>query len=125
MYAIRSYYAHINTDWLAEAVEKGALEELSAWIGASPPENFPNGWSASLLGMQRFENRVYGLPFHNGPECFIYRKDLFESEEEQKAFAALYGKRLVVPQTWDDLMEVAAFFNRPEQGLYGTRNNFV
>ncbi|MGA9638927.1 ABC transporter substrate-binding protein [Flavobacterium sp.] len=110
----------INTDWIAEAFTSNAIEELTPFINKKAPDNFPEGWSESLLYKQQFEGGIYGLPFHDGPECLIYRKDLFESIEEGVAFYRDHGKPLEVPKTWDDLMEVAAFFNRPEDTLYGT-----
>jgi multiple sugar transport system substrate-binding protein len=112
--------AHLVTDWLFEAWTSGALEDLQPYIGQNPPEGFPNGWSNSLLSMQQFGPAVAGLPFHDGPECLIYRKDLFNDSLEQQKFHEQFGKPLQVPQTWDDFKTVAEFFNRPEKNLYGT-----
>ncbi|TRX57619.1 sugar ABC transporter substrate-binding protein [Fulvivirga sp. M361] len=112
--------AFINTDWITEAVENNHLENLSPFIKRYSPEKFPAGWAPSLLGMQEFDGSTYALPFHDGPECLIYRKDLFESEEEQSTFLEKYGKELSVPGTWDELKEVATFFHRPKQNLFGT-----
>jgi multiple sugar transport system substrate-binding protein len=50
----------------------------------------------------------------------VYRKDLFESPAEQRAFKARFGRDLAVPQTWDDFIQVAQFFTRPSKGMYGT-----
>src|SRR5690606_6442334 len=108
--------AHIVTDWLLEAHQSGALEDISG----QQSEDFFSSWSNSLLNMQRFGDAVVGLPFHDGPECLIYRKDLFESAEEQRKFEAQYGKSLKLPETWDDFIQIAEFFQRPEQNLYGT-----
>ncbi|WP_345950699.1 extracellular solute-binding protein [Mucilaginibacter sp. PAMB04274] len=112
--------AHVVTDWLYEAWTDGLLEDLTPYIKRNPPEGYPDGWSSSLLSAQQYGESVAGLPFHDGPECFIYRKDLFEDLNEQQAFQAQYGRPLQVPQTWDDFLAVARFFNRPEQNLYGT-----
>ncbi|TGV02602.1 ABC transporter substrate-binding protein [Flavivirga rizhaonensis] len=110
----------INTDWIAEAYATNAIEDLTPHINENAPSGFPNGWSRSLLYKQEFDNKIVGLPFHDGPECLIYRKDLFESDEEGVNFYKAYGKPLEIPKTWDDLMQVAEFFNRPEDNLYGT-----
>ncbi|NMH87938.1 ABC transporter substrate-binding protein [Flavivirga algicola] len=110
----------INTDWITEAYTNNAIEDLTPYIAKSPPHNFPDGWSGSLLSKQEFDTKTVGLPFHDGPECLIYRKDLFESVEEKTNFYKEYEKRLEVPKTWDDLIEVAEFFNRPKDNLYGT-----
>ncbi len=112
--------AHVVTDWLLEAWESGSLEDLRSYITQNPPDDFPNGWSNSLLGMQRLGDAIAGLPFHDGPECLIYRKDLFENSKEQQAFYDQFGKPLQVPKSWDDFKTIAQFFYRPEQNLYGT-----
>jgi len=112
--------AHVVTDWLFEAWTAGALEDLQPYIAQNPPDNFPNGWSKSLLHMQQFDQAIAGLPFHDGPECLIYRKDLFNDSLEQQKFYDRFGKPLQVPQTWDDFKTVALFFHRPEENLYGT-----
>lgn len=111
---------HINTDWMARAYEGEGLCALDAWIARLPPEGYPNAWSPSLTALQNFEGGVYGLPFHDGPECLVVRKDLFESKEEQRRFQERYGRALEVPTTWDDFLMVADFFTRPAEGLYGT-----
>jgi multiple sugar transport system substrate-binding protein len=111
--------AHINTDWLPEAASTGALEDLAPYIRQQPPADFPQGWSPSLLGMQQRGQAVLALPFHDGPECLIYRKDLFDSPEEQVRFQQQYGQPLEVPKTWDEFQTVARFFQRPADNLYG------
>ena len=110
--------AHINTDWIYEGFTKDTFEVLNPHIEQNPPVNFPDGWSKSLLSLQNFDGQIVGLPFHDGPECLIYRKDLFESQKEQAAYFTKYGKNLRVPQTWEDFMQVAEFFNRPADNLY-------
>lgn len=110
----------INTDWITEAYASKSIEDLTPYISQNPPEDFPNGWSRSLLYKQEFDGKTVGLPFHDGPECLIYRKDLFDSMEEKINFYAEYGKELKIPKTWDDLIQIAEFFNRPEVNLYGT-----
>lgn len=112
--------AHVVTDWLYEAWTTGSLQDLQPYISQNPPEDFPSGWSNSLLSAQQFGSSIAGLPFHDGPECFIYRKDLFEDSCEQQAYFDQHGTHLRVPQTWDEFVTVVRFFNRPEQNLYGT-----
>lgn len=112
--------AHVNTDWLAECWEKRCLENITPYIAKQPPEDYPQGWAGALLKLQTFPDGLAGIPFHDGPECLIYRKDLFESQEEQKAFRQRYGTFLKVPETWDEFAQTAEFFNRPEKNMYGT-----
>ena len=112
--------AHVNTDWLTESWESGCLEDLTDYVASNPPEDYPEGWADALLKLQTFPNGLAGIPFHDGPECLIYRKDLFESQTEQAAYKRRYGADLKPPETWDEFIRVAEFFDRPEENLYGT-----
>ena len=111
--------AHINTDWIFDAANENAVLNLFSLIGENPPENYPFGWHKSLLHLQKLSNGIFGLPFHDGPECLIYRKDLFENETEKENFKNQFGYELATPKTWQEFAEIATFFNRPEQNLYG------
>jgi multiple sugar transport system substrate-binding protein len=111
--------AHINTDWIFDAANENAVLNLFSLIGENPPENYPFGWHKSLLHLQKLSNGIFGLPFHDGPECLIYRKDLFENETEKENFKKQFGYELATPKTWQEFTEIATFFNRPEQNLYG------
>ena len=112
--------AHMNTDWIAEAYRSGAIAPLNALLDAAPPAEYPDGWSASLQGVQNFDGTVVGLPFHDGPECLIYRKDLFDDPTERATFQSAHRRPLSVPETWEEFLTVARFFHRPERGLSGT-----
>ena len=63
--------------------------------------------------------QFYGLPINQDAYGMMYRRDLFENPEEQAAFRKKYGRELRVPQTYQEAREVAEFFTRPDQGLYG------
>ncbi len=111
---------HLNTDWLAEAYQNGGIHALDSMLEAKSPEGGKTAWAPTLMGMQTFNGALYGLPFHDGPECLVYRKDLFEAEIEQQHFREKYGRTLAVPTSWDEFLQVAQFFNRPEEHLYGS-----
>lgn len=111
--------AHINTDWLLEGHTDQAFENLEPYISAETA-GFLESWTASLLASQRFDQQIVGLPFHDGPECLIYRKDLFEDPQEQENYLKQYGKPLQLPASWSDFQELSRYFNRPEKGLYGS-----
>jgi len=112
--------AHMSTDWVLEGYTEQDFEVLNEYINKNKPDDFPRGWSKSLLSLQRFGWEVVGFPFHDGPECFVYRKDLFENEAEKANYLAQYGKTLSVPKTWEDFHQIARFFNRPAENLYGS-----
>lgn len=100
--------AFIATDWLAEAQAEGLLEDLAPHLDRAPVPDFPDGWSPSLTTMQRFAGGFWGMPYHDGPECLIYRRDLLD--------AAGIG----VPETWEEFHQAARALHAPEQGRYGT-----
>ena len=112
--------AFCPTDWLALFHAEDLLTDLTPHIRQVPPSDFPDGWADSLLQMQRYGEATLGLPYHDGPECLIYRKDLFADAEHRRAFAQKHGRPLEVPRTWDDFVDVARFFHHPAEGRYGT-----
>ncbi len=109
------------TDWYPQLLQEGALAPLDDLLAAEPPPDWPHAWSESLLALQRDDaGRVYGLPYHDGPEMLIYRKDLFEDPTIRKQFINYYGRPLEPPRTWYDFLETARFFHRPGEDLNGT-----
>jgi multiple sugar transport system substrate-binding protein len=112
--------AFMNTDWIALALHQDAVADLAPWLRSHPPESYPQGWPQSLLRLQNVGGVVAGVPYHDGPECLIYRKDLFDDPIEQHKFKQHFGYELSPPGTWAGFHDVAKYFHRPESGLYGT-----
>ncbi|HLO99614.1 MAG TPA: sugar ABC transporter substrate-binding protein [Fimbriimonas sp.] len=108
------------TDWLPEVIARGQLVDLNPYIESNPPHGWPDAWHPAMRGLQTVDGRVYGLAWHDGPEVFHYRSDLFEDATEKENFLHHYGRELEVPKTWEEFVEVAKFFTRPEEGLWGT-----
>ena len=54
-----------------------------------------------------------------------YRTDLFNDETEKANFKAKYGYDLAAPETWDQYYDIAEFFTRPDQNLWGTAEAMV
>jgi len=53
-----------------------------------------------------------------------YRLDLFNDPDEQAAFEEQYGYPLAPPATWDQYYDIAEFFTRPDEDLWGTSEAF-
>jgi len=100
--------AFVVTDWVAEAMIEGALLNLADDINTYPPAGYPSGWTDSLLRYQRFGDTILGLPYHDGPECLIYRKDLFEAAGLQP------------PKTWEEFRSIARRLTVPSENRWGT-----
>jgi multiple sugar transport system substrate-binding protein len=98
----------LSTDWLAEAQAAGLIDDLTPQLARAPIADFPQAWSPSLLGLQSFAGGFWGLPYHDGPACLIYRKDL------------LAAAGLEVPRTWEDFHAAARRLHAPQRGCYGT-----
>jgi multiple sugar transport system substrate-binding protein len=98
----------LSTDWLAEAQAAGLIDDLSPYVARAPVGDFPQAWSPSLLGLQSFAGGFWGMPYHDGPACLIYRKDL------------LAAAGLEVPRTWEDFHAAARRLHAPQRGCYGT-----
>lgn len=112
--------AFVVTDWMAEAAAGAFLLDLAPRMATTPIPDYPDGWSPALTRVQCFGDAVFGIPYHDGPECLVYRRDLFDDPSEQQTFAARHGRPLTVPRTWTEFEEVARFFTRPDQGRFGT-----
>jgi multiple sugar transport system substrate-binding protein len=108
------------TDWIGAAAQSNCLESLAPWMQENPLPDWPEGWPASLREPLRRGEDLYCIPWHDGPECLIYRLDLFEDRAERAAFADLFGRDLAQPITWNEFHETARFFTRPGDGRYGT-----
>jgi multiple sugar transport system substrate-binding protein len=98
--------AFVVTDWIAEAAASSALLNLVPYLAANPPDGYPDAWTPSLR-FQQVDQCVLGLPYHDGPECLIYRKDLFDAAG------------LAPPRTWAEFHRFARAFNNPSENLYG------
>jgi len=108
------------SDWLPACVDDGLLRPLDDHVDRNPPAGWPDGWAGSMRSLVSVDGRTYGVPYHDGPELFHYREDLFESAAEQEAFRREHGRPLHVPKTWDEFLQVAEFFTRPDDDLWGT-----
>ena len=108
------------SDWLPALADQELLVSLDEYLADDPPADWPEGWAESMRELVTYDGTVYGVPYHDGPEIFHYRRDLFENVAEQRAFREEYGRPLHVPKTWDEFLDVAEFFTRPEEDLWGT-----
>jgi multiple sugar transport system substrate-binding protein len=107
---------------LAESNGLVAMDEFVAKYSPNwdEPERGYVGGTQGVALLNQYRGQTYGVSLDGDFQTWIYRKDLFESAAEQQAFKAQHGYDLAFPQTWKQLDEVAAFFHRPDQGLFGS-----
>ncbi len=112
--------ALLVTDWLAEGIASEALENLNPWHLRGPIPDWPTGWAPSLVRPLVFGDQLSSLPWHDGPECLVYRKDLFADKELRAAHRATSGRELNPPCNWLEFEETALFLTNAARGLHGT-----
>jgi len=110
----------VNTDWVAALHRESSVVDLAPMLESTPPPDWPEGWTPSMRRLQCVDGAVLGMPYHDGPECLILRKDLFEDREHRERFRAQAGRDLAAPRTWQEFHEVANYFTDPAHNLYGT-----
>jgi multiple sugar transport system substrate-binding protein len=112
--------AFINTDWVSSIYSSGAVVDLSSFLHCNPPEDYPQGWTDSLLRLQNMQGSILGLPYHDGPECLLYRRDLFDDPIQKEKYLQRFGSPLRPPTTWKEFSQIARFLHAPKNNLYGT-----
>ena len=116
----------VPSHMIGELVEKAYVQPIDVFLkdpSSYDPKLFdsekdilPGWWSQ----VSWYRGRPYGYPFQLRPISLWYREDLFEDEDESLAFERQFGRPLAFPRNASELEQVAAFFHRPQDGLYGT-----
>jgi multiple sugar transport system substrate-binding protein len=112
--------ALLVTDWLAEAHAGHALEDLHHWHQLIPIHDWPAGWPRSLVQPLLFGDHLSSIPWHDGPECLVYRTDLFEDPDMRAEFRSQFFRDLLPPTTWEEFEQTARFFTNQSTEHYGT-----
>ena len=131
-----SYYDRVLAEWAAQGDSFDMVVGDSQWVGQGVTEGHymeltgfldENGITETVTPatLQYYgeyptgSGQYWAYPTEGDANGFAYRKDLFENPEEMAAFEAAYGYPLAIPETWDQLRDIAEFFTRPDDGLYG------
>jgi multiple sugar transport system substrate-binding protein len=94
--------------------QKHFLRPLDDWFLETELSEF----IPSVLEMCRVEGWLLSIPRNIDVRLLYYRRDLFEDPSEQEKYRAFTGLELRVPETWEELAQIAKFFARPPD-LYG------
>jgi multiple sugar transport system substrate-binding protein len=101
--AVQGHYVDITDFLVGEGIDKTVTPATLTYYGEYPPGS----------------GRYFAYPTEGDADGWAYRKDLFEDPQNMADFEAEYGYPLDVPQNYDQLMDIAKFFTRPSEGLYG------
>lgn len=104
---------------LADFIPK-VFFDTAVYNPAASNKQFPKQDAIDVAAITAGGFEIYGLPLQANALTLSYRKDLFDKAEEKSAFKAKYGRDLAPPATWDEFIDIATFFTRPNQRLYGT-----
>jgi multiple sugar transport system substrate-binding protein len=97
--AENGHYVKLNDFFDKEGISMDDFLAPTVYAYSTWPKGTPNYWA---------------LPAMGDALGWVYRKDWFEKPEIQAAFKEKYGRDLAPPKTWDELKDVAEFFQGRE-----------
>jgi multiple sugar transport system substrate-binding protein len=111
--------ATVDIMWSGEFAQKGYTTDLTDLIARDKSEINTEDIIPVMWKMGAWDGKQIAYPMAGYANSLIYRKDLIENPVEMKNFKAKYGYDLTVPSTLTQLKDIAQFFTRPDQNLYG------
>lgn len=110
---------------LGDLAETSGIVNLDDFVAKHRPEwdDPERGYVGGQKGvslLNQYRGSTYGVSLDGDFQTWVYRTDLFNDESEKKAFADEHGYELATPTTWKQFDEIAAFFHRPDKGLFGS-----
>lgn len=110
-----------DSQWLGQATTQGHYVDLTGFMDDENLTDTVTEATLTYYGEYPPGSGTYwAYPTEGDANGWAYRVDLFEDPDEMAAFEAEYGYPLAVPETMDQLLDIAKFFTRPEEGLYGS-----
>jgi len=109
-----------DSQWIGRGATKGLYVDLTDWLKTVVDLSSIHGRAARYLcEYPEGSGKWFAAPCETDAIGMAYRKDWFDDPAEKAAFKSRHGRELAVPDTWDQLREVAAFFHRPDQKRFG------
>jgi len=109
-----------DSQWLGYGSKNGHYINLTRWIEQHHVnDRFIQTAMSNYAEYPKASNRYWAIPLECDAMGFAYRKDLFEDNQEKRAFLQRYGYTLDIPETWSQLKDIAEFFNRPKEDFWG------
>jgi multiple sugar transport system substrate-binding protein len=109
-----------DSQWLGQSVTSGFYVDLTDFLTSTGLKDSVTPATLTYYGeYPTGSGKYYGFPTEGDADGWAYRKDRLEDPEEMAAFEAEYGYPLAVPETYQQLMDIAKFFTRPDENMYG------
>jgi multiple sugar transport system substrate-binding protein len=110
-----------DSQWIGTSSSQGHYIDLTGFLNDNNLADTVTEATLTYYGEYPPGSGTYwAFPTEGDANGWAYRMDLFEDPEEMAAFEAEYGYPLAPPETMEQLMDIAKFFTRPDEGLYGT-----
>jgi multiple sugar transport system substrate-binding protein len=106
-----------DSQWLGQGATQGHYVDLTDFMKSKGLDKTVT--PATLQYYGTYDNKYWAFPTEGDALGWAYRKDLFEDPKEQEAFKAKYGYDLAPPKTLKEMRDIAEFFTRKDQNLYG------
>lgn len=109
-----------DSQWIGRGATKGLYVDLTDWLKTVIDLSTIHPRAAKYLcEYPGGSGKWFAAPCETDCIGMAYRKDWFDDPGEQTAFKLKYKRDLAVPQTWDEFVEVATFFQRPDEKRFG------
>ncbi len=115
-----------DSQWLGQSATQGHIENMTEFLTTTEVDGVTIADSVTPATLTFYgeyptgSGEYYGYPTEGDALGWAYRTDLFEDPTEMENFEAEYGYPLAPPTTYDELRDIAEFFTRPDEGLYGS-----
>ncbi len=109
-----------DSQWLGRGATKGLYLDLTGWLPSAADLKALHPLALKYLAeYPTGSGHYYAAPAETDAMGWAYRKDWFDDPSEKAAFKKKYKRELGVPETWEDLKDVAEFFTRSDKKRYG------
>ena len=108
--------------WMPDLAQAGALEQLDSYVDKYGYRGELQTIAATYRDNQMtVDGKIYGFPDDGDVFLMYYRKDIFAREDLQAAFKDKHGYDLIVPETWEQFIEIGSFLTDAlkDEGIYG------
>lgn len=109
-----------DSQWLGQGATSGYYVDMTDFMNSTGIAQSVTPATLTYYGEYPSGSKTYwAYPTEGDADGWAYRKDLFENEDNKKAFKEKYGYDLAVPTSQQQLMEIAKFFTDKEKGFGG------